>query len=583
MTKSFLPQFDAVRLSNGGFQTLLIAEIEFRGIQKFVFASPRLRDMVGANVLIGETIRRHLVALAVRHHAVPIVIPAGVINGPIHDDPIKEVEDIDIDDPAALYAKGILSRDGGHLRVCMAAGAASDAEQSNARAFLAAAADLLQTEVPGLRHDLRLIAVDDAGNDTTVVEGDVRPELREVILVASPYFALCSATGTDRATRYWPTPEGLREPVSASVHARRTAYDRWRNKDAGDIISLMDRWMGGEEARYPGETAPDLLKMCGNDYMAVIHADGNNVGDRAVAEAKKIKVTDRASFLRKEAAFENFHHRNRVNLRKAVTQALAVAFGVAPVSDSASAEGSFRQFQLLMLGGDDLLLICRAKGAMQFVTSLCDALAKPGDADPLTLGIGIAIASPNLPIHRLVELSDDLAASAKRLFRRLDAGGTPASVVDWHIETGSWTPEISSHRRKTELVSYGTETCALIQRPLRVLEDADPAVAAPLPPQLDRLAGLLRASAAVQEGARNKLRKMSSALSLGRRSAEAKFQDLPVDLLCLLRDPAKVGLVELWRAPAAGHWVTPLRDLVELSEIAKLATNKPVNPVGASR
>ena len=367
---------------------MLIAEIEFRGIQKFVFASPRLRDMVGANVLLGETIRRRLVALAGRYHAVPLAMPDDMVAVAIPDDPMAAIEDIDRDDPAALYGKGILSRDGGHLRVCMASGQPGAADLANARGFFADARDLLQSEVPGLRHDLRLIVIDDAGQKTVIEEGDGRPDLQEVMLLASPYFALCSATGNDRATKDWPNPDGRTEPVSASVYARREAYARWRRKDAGDVISLMDRWMAGQGVSQSGETPPDIQKMCGRDYVAVIHADGNNVGNRALAAAGRIAVTDRASFLRQEAAFERFHHRNRVNLRKAVMQALDATFGDGAAAPSETSGPTYRPYQLLMLGGDDLLLICRAKGAMPFVQSLCASLAGSGEAEPTGRGGG---------------------------------------------------------------------------------------------------------------------------------------------------------------------------------------------------
>ncbi len=546
---------------------MLIAEIEFRGIQKFIFSSPRLRDMVGANVLLGETIRRRLVSLAAQHQAVSLEVPDELKGGAIVDDPLMPLEDIDRDDPAALYAMGILSRDGGHLRVCMADGEPGEAELSHARAFLSDAGDLLEAEVPGLRYDLRLITIDGKGQRTVLEEGDARTDLREVMLLASPYFALCNATGTERATEEWTTRDRVREPVAASVYARRQAYDRWKEGKAGDIISLIDRWMRAEGSADQRETPPDISKMCGKDYFAVIHADGNNVGNRAIKAAERIKVTDRASFLRQEAAFERFHHRNRVGLRKAMTKALDANFG-------ATADPGFRPFQLLMLGGDDLLLICQAKKAMPFVQSLCANLADSSEAEPLTLGIGVAIAAPNLPIHRLVDLAEDLATSAKRLFRRLDRDGLPASVVDWHIETGSWTPEIGSHRRKNELVRYGSETCALIQRPLRVIEDKRDTADGAAPPQLDRLAGLLRAEKATTGAARNKLRKMSASLSQGRRAAEAAFEDLPQETRDILRDPARVGLTDLWRSPSEGFWVTPMRDLVELYEIANLATNR---------
>lgn len=549
---------------------MLIAEIEFRGIQKFIFASPRLRDMVGANVLIGETIRRKLVALAMSHQAVPLPVPGELKCGVIEGDPLSIIDEIDRDDPAALYGKGVLSRDGGHLRVCMALEAPDEAATARARSFLVAADDLLQTDVPGLRYDLRLVSIDDHGKDRVISDGVSLGDDREVMLLASPYFAVCSATGSERATYEWPSPERV-ESIAASVKARREAYVRWREGKAGDVISLMDGWLRSGDSPDALETPPDLLKLCGRDYLAVIHADGNNVGNRAKAAAHLVEVNDRSGYLRREAAFEHFHHSNRVALRQAVLHALKETF-------KEDIGETFRPYQLLMVGGDDLLLICRAKRAMSFVTGLCRALAASGGAAPLTLGIGVAIAAPSLPFHRLVDLADDLSASAKRLFRRLEHDGHPASVVDWHIETGSWTPEIGTHRRKHDIVRYGTEACALIQRPLRVLED-QVEDAATVAPQLDRLEGLLRASKGLQGVARNKLRKMSSGLVLGRRAAEAMFADLPGDTLKALRDADKVGLTELWRSPAEGLWVTPFRDLVELSEIANLATNRIPSPV----
>ncbi|RKZ90942.1 MAG: hypothetical protein DRR19_08595 [Candidatus Parabeggiatoa sp. nov. 1] len=41
-----------------------VVQIEFLRIQTFLFAVPRLRDMIGANVLLGETMRVKLPRLA---------------------------------------------------------------------------------------------------------------------------------------------------------------------------------------------------------------------------------------------------------------------------------------------------------------------------------------------------------------------------------------------------------------------------------------------------------------------------------------------------------------------------------------
>ena len=549
---------------------MLIAEVEFRGIQKFLFGSPRLRDMVGANVLLGEMIRRDLPNMAKDHDSIPIDPVAAGLPKCIADDPLLPIEAIDRDDPATLYHMGILSRDGGHFRVCMADGEPDDTAIAKANRFLADADALLRTKAPGLRYDLHLIAVGANGKTRKLSENACLAAIDETMLVASPYFALCAATGKERAVAK--ANDGSGEPISSGIEARRDAYGKWRNGNAGDIISLMDRWMRDQPGArvHPRDAPSDLLEMCDRDYMAVIYADGNNVGNRAKAAADKISVKDRASFLQSEAAFEGFHLRNRVTLRKALAGALEMAFGVSP--DTAGQSGP-RPFQLLMLGGDDLLLVCQAKRAMTFVVELARGLAMTAadDWEPLTVGVGVAISAPNLPVNRLVELADDLATSAKRLYRRLDKDGKPCSVVDWHIETGSWTSDIGMHRRSTELVKYGTEACALIQRPVRILEETVPDGSPDLP-QLDRLEGLLRAAVALKGSARNKRRSMNNALSNGRRSADFAFSSLPDDLRKVLR--TGIGLHGIWRDAGADLWVTPFRDLVDIVEIEYLGTNR---------
>jgi hypothetical protein len=98
--------------------------IELQRVQTWLFAVPRLRAMVGANALLGKTLRVALPklaresgrgwALAPSREAYPTADPA---------DPLKNH-----DDPAADAKDGILSRDGGHFEAQFESGAEAFAD-----------------------------------------------------------------------------------------------------------------------------------------------------------------------------------------------------------------------------------------------------------------------------------------------------------------------------------------------------------------------------------------------------------------------------------------------------------------------
>ncbi len=161
----------------------------------------------------------------------------------------------------------------------------------------------------------------------------------------------------------------------------------------------------------------DFDALAGRGYLALIHADGNGVGSAVGTDD-----VERATFF----------HRNRVLLRRATMAAIdAVCNETAPVGPLLP----------LMLGGDDLLVISQADKAIPFVVELCRALddLQKGDQSGfcLTLGVGVVFARPTIPIHRLHDVTEQLAASAKRCFRGFSEAER-RSVVDWAVYTTAW-------------------------------------------------------------------------------------------------------------------------------------------------
>src|SRR5882757_5987072 len=91
--------------------TVQRVHIELSRVQTWLFAVPRLRAMVGANALLGETLRVALPKLARETGRGWILAPSNEAY-PCADgnDPLR-----DHDDPAADAKAGIFSRDGGHF------------------------------------------------------------------------------------------------------------------------------------------------------------------------------------------------------------------------------------------------------------------------------------------------------------------------------------------------------------------------------------------------------------------------------------------------------------------------------------
>lgn len=481
--------------------------IEFQRVQTWLFAVPRLRAMVGANAVLGETLRVALPKLS-RDTSHGWTLAPSTETYPAADpnDPLK-----DHDNPAADAKDGILSRDGGHFEALFASGAEVFAEE---------AGRLLRTNLPGLRFRIS-------------IDGNLLTESQTHLSTELPVLAPCEWTGRDLASAI--IEQGDERPaVSLDVKKRHDGArdaENWKTKDIASLLSATTKLQELDRVL-------ELKDLVGNGYLALIHADGNGVGSGA-------GKTDgeRAAFF----------HRNRVLLRRAVKQAINAHCpdtGQSPLIP-------------LMLGGDDLLLVTRAEIALPFVVTLCeelDSLQNDSNSFKLTLGAGVVIAKHTIPIHRLHEIVEQLASSAKRRFRGFKDGETRRSVVDWAVYSTAWVDDPDEVRRRDWLRGNNCEMRVLSQRPVDVLGDGT-----------DSLQGLVNGAEKLQHAPRSQLRYLVDQLPRGRALSELAFAELPQEAKGLL---AEAGVTTPWRRTANNRpWLTALLDLVEVAEIARLGRN----------
>jgi len=354
------------------------------------------------------------------------------------------------------------------------------------------------------------------------------------------------------------------ESASKTVLKLREKGREFTEGKTTDIIGLLRSQLHWSNLEPP----KDFNILCerdkdhGADYMAVIHADGNNVGRRFTAHAGKRpdKMTVN-EFLEYEGHGEAFFHSMRCAVRKAVVKALEVAFK--------EYKGGYQPYQLLMLGGDDLLMVCRARYALPFVVAYAEALKEIElpDGHPLSIGAGIAISRPSVPFHRLHALAEELAGSAKRLYRSCVVSNPDdvPSVADWMIFSESWSDDPIDMRRRHDRVQYGLsegrrETLALSRKPYRVLGDAS-----------SSLQGLLSAADKLNTGAaRSQLRQLVSELPKGRQWAELCWSEMEEKTHETLKE---AGITDLWSksdaCACACGWITHITDLIEVYEVSR--------------
>lgn len=572
--------------------------ITLRRIQTFLLESPRLRAMVGANALLGETLRGRWDGAGFARE--PASLPAlavewGAAGVPELADPAFELRTGDRevfslaggtgepayqDDPHAVASRtGVLSRDGGHFEALFADGNA-------ARGFAEAARRLLRARLPGLPFSLTTRELVREGS-RLVPRSDGRPRTqprpaggRDVLDIPQAFVCELSGRELARGAQFLRAETGgieeLRKTGAGSGLRleRGEAFDRGRTADVLGILNreLLERLGpdGGEVrlARRLDELAPD-------GYLAVIHADGNGVGARF--HSLRGQASD--DHLAEWRVREEFFYRLRSGMRVATLEAIAVTFG---------GTGDVVPVRPLMLGGDDLLLVCDAARALPFAVALAqrvhaataDVPAGGGARAPLSLGAGVALVPVNFPFHRAHALAEALAKSAKRISR--SGNGAGVSTVDWALVTESWHDDLERTRRRDMCWTAEGRVWALTGRPYPI-RAADSAPGGGSLEQL--LADARRLNAAWRAGgvARSQRKELARAFDLGRYAGQFAVEALPARYRALLQELGYVdGHGDPWFAVEGGG-VCRVLDLIEVAELTRDAgPDRPGEPVAAA-
>lgn len=268
---------------------------------------------------------------------------------------------------------------------------------------------------------------------------------------------------------YSPDNSDRPEAISAETAAKRSIVEAANSRLRDSFLSVL-----GETYEFPYEL--DQLGRSKSDfsYIAVVHVDGDRVGDRI----QKILSSCSDSPRNYIDTMRKFSHA----LDDAGTQALGMTLDrITNQLNSTShtiihkvegqellridlSRGNSGRWYLpvrpILYGGDDLTLVCDGRIALTLMTTYMHAFEKvtqsmPDGGGPLSASGGVVIVKSHYPFAQAYHLAERLAESAKDYRRQIEVKG---GCLDWHFAQGSLYGDVDLIRKREYRVPAGNLT-----------------------------------------------------------------------------------------------------------------------------
>lgn len=181
----------------------------------------------------------------------------------------------------------------------------------------------------------------------------------------------------------------------------------------------------------------------GDNYIAVIHIDGNNIGKWFQESASLVEYRKRSNDLRRVTE-ESFWELVDVTIN--VMEKLKQINGAPGFDIKKEDEKDVLFIRPIILGGDDLTFISHGKLALYLAEKFLEIWTKKTSEKfekPFTACAGIAIAKSKYPFYRIYQTAVQCCAIAKNTAREKNGG----SWIDYHILMGAKSGDLVSIRQ----------------------------------------------------------------------------------------------------------------------------------------
>lgn len=186
---------------------------------------------------------------------------------------------------------------------------------------------------------------------------------------------------------------------------------------------------------------PEYINSIGelsDGYVGLIYADGNRMGQ------KLQELPDKESYA-------EFSEKILIGIKDAIFESLTNNLVM----------GEYFPFEILLLGGDDILVLVPANRAIKTTIDFCD---KFKDKTGVSISAGVIITHANYPMHQMIDYAEQLLKSEKK-----ESNKNPEkeeNYIDYMVIKGSIPSEVK-YIRDNELTYHGEDgvKIRLFQKP----------------------------------------------------------------------------------------------------------------------
>ncbi|MEG4801786.1 hypothetical protein QUB63_23105 [Microcoleus sp. ARI1-B5] len=413
--------------------------IDTTGIQKYVFGSNRLKENIGAS---------HLVKLATVQWVKECLRCLGNVHIPDED---KDEVEPRINSDESIIAELVYAGGGNTVLVFR--------RMENARQFTQKLTIKILEDAPGLNiviahhpfnWDTQLLQ---QVIETDLIKGKLDAQKRQprlsVPLLGLSVTATCRSTGlvaVEDTNGKYGIPDGEGYLASREIIAKLKAADEANTQ-------FKEMLFKGKPSKY--KIARDVDDMGRTEqessYIALVHADGNQMGKR----------------------FENYGKLQKSN-RDFIVEMRRLSWGVSKAASQAieavgklvidaietqkiSIKENYLPFRPIVDGGDDVTFVCDGRIGLPLAVKFLKEFEErtqnlPDGKGKATACAGIAIVKTHYPFTRTYELCQALCSSAKKFVCQKTnnySGRIPIfSALDWHIAASGLSGSISEIRER---------------------------------------------------------------------------------------------------------------------------------------
>lgn len=436
--------------------------LETSGNQGYIFATNKLRDIIGGSEL---TFRAGTFFL---EEAIKATFPSPIPQWTYSDFAADPTESVEISDKVPYE---VLLATSGKALVLVAG-------KDNAKALVTNWSRIMLDKAPGID---ALGVFTDNTVDLSAHRGkpgniaDAMREVHELFERARvdrpavqarfqnlPVFQPCSYSGLPATDLIH---EGSKRMPASLVSIRKTEAKKLFGSRLRESIKALVAESGESSIKFadtPKEFDAVIASLEQADWLAVIHADGNGMGQVFLSLDKYVQAGG-DGFCR---AYITLYRGFSAALDRVTTRAFLNALTSARI-DAVQADGTnLLPVMPVVIGGDDLTVIMPGKKALAFTRCFIDEfgngcsresvirdLAKQvfeNDADRFGTAAGVGIIKPHFPFFTAYEIVEELVRNAKNVKREASSA---SSAIDFHVMYDSTANSLVEIRDKLNVTA----------------------------------------------------------------------------------------------------------------------------------